>query len=179
MHRAHGRATTAAMLSLHRFQPGELRELMSWFPDEASCRTWGGPEFRHPFTEDTFREDARVQELASWSLVDDDGALCAFGQYYRRLGRCHLGRLAVAPGLRGRGIGSALVRELSERGRAELGTDSCSLFVLPGNERAMRLYSRLGFEARPYPGPASVFEGCTYMVASSLEFGGRCAADQP
>jgi ribosomal protein S18 acetylase RimI-like enzyme len=166
------------MLKLQAFRPTELRELMTWFPDRASCQVWGGPGFRYPFTEDTFREDAKVQELASWSLMDSEGTFCAFGQYYLRLGRCHLGRLAVAPGLRGRGIGTTLVRELGERGRAELGADSYSLFVLPGNERAMRLYSRLGFVARPYPEPASVFDGCVYMVAPSLDFGGPSVADQ-
>jgi len=109
-----------------------------------------------------------VQELASWSMVDDDGTLCAFGQYYPRLGRCHLGRLAVSPARRGRGIGSTLVQELAQRGLAELKTDSCSLFVLPGNERAARLYSRLGFVVRPYPEPSPLFDHCTYMVAPGL-----------
>lgn len=164
------------MLCLRAFQSTDLRELMSWFQDGSSCRTWGGPEFRYPFTEETFREDAKVQELASWSMVDGDGALCAFGQYYPRLGRCHLGRLAVAPALRGRGIGRALVTELAQRGLAELGADACSLFVLPGNERAARLYSRLGFVGRPYPEPAPIFDACTYMVAPRLAFGGTGAA---
>lgn len=165
------------MLRLRPFQSRELRELMSWFPDGPACRTWGGPEFRYPFTEDTFREDARVQELASWSMVDGDGTLCAFGQYYARLGRCHLGRLAVAPALRGRGIGSTLVREMARRGLAELRADSCSLFVLPGNERAARLYGRLGFVARPYPEPSPLFDQCTYMVAPGLAFGGNGTAN--
>ena len=156
------------MLSLQAFQSSDLRELMSWFPDRDSCRVWGGPGFRHPFTETTFREDARVRELASWSMVNGDVAFCAFGQYYLRLGRCHLGRLAVSPAMRGRGIGSALVRQLAERGLAEFGVDACSLFVLPSNERAARLYSRLGFVAQPYPEPAPLFEGCTYMVAPGL-----------
>ena len=159
------------MHSLRVFRPAELPELMSWFPDSDSCRVWGGPAFRHPFTEVTFREDSKVLELASWSLVDNDESLCAFGQYYLRLGRCHLGRLVVAPGLRGSGIGTTLVRELAERARAELGADSYSLFVLPGNERAMRLYSRLGFVARPYPEPTTSFGQCVYMVASSLDRG--------
>jgi ribosomal protein S18 acetylase RimI-like enzyme len=159
------------MYRLQAFRATELPELMSWFPDRDSCRVWGGPGFRHPFTETTFREDSRVHELESWSLVDRDEHLCAFGQYYLRLGRCHLGRLAVAPGLRGRGIGTTLVRELGQRARSELGADSYSLFVLPGNERAMRLYSRLGFVAQPYPDPGTAFDGCVYMVTSSLDGG--------
>jgi RimJ/RimL family protein N-acetyltransferase len=45
--------------------------------------------------------------------------------------------------------------------------DAYSLFVLPGNERAERLYRRLGFTPVPYPESAPEFDGCTYMVAPS------------
>lgn len=166
------------MLMLQSFQANYLRDLMSWFPDRSSCQTWGGLQFRYPFTVHTFRDDAKVQELASWVMVDDDGVLRAFGQYYARLGRCHLGRLAVAPSLRGRGIGSILVRELARRGLDDLGADSCSLFVLPGNERAARLYSRLGFNAQPYPEPEPAFDACIYMVAPGLAFRGSQAGDR-
>jgi RimJ/RimL family protein N-acetyltransferase len=170
----------AAMLTLQAFKANELRDLMSWFPDRTSCQTWGGLQFRFPFTEETFREDAKVQTLATWSLIDGDGTFCAFGQYYPRLGRCHLGRLAVAPALRGRGVGSTLVRELAQRGLNDLGVDSCSLFVLPGNERAARLYRRLGFDAQPYPVPDPAFDACIYMVAPGLKFGvGRAGARKP
>ena len=168
----------AGMLTLQTFQASKLRDLMSWFPDRISCQTWGGLQFRYPFTEHTFRQDAKLQELASWAMVSDDGTFCAFGQYYARLGRCHLGRLAVAPRLRGRGIGSTLVRELAQRGLNDLGVDSCSLFVLPGNERAARLYSRLGFNAQPYPEPGPLVDVCIYMVAPGLAFGGRPAGNR-
>lgn len=158
--------------SLQRFDESQLPELMGWFPDRATCQTWGGPGFRHPFTAATFREDAKLDSLASLALAMPDGTLGAFGQYYRRLGRCHLSRLAVAPALRGRGIGTTLVRGLCRLGAAELGmepgADAYSLFVLPGNERAERLYRRLGFSAVPYPEPAAEFDGCTYMVASRV-----------
>jgi ribosomal protein S18 acetylase RimI-like enzyme len=152
-------------MQLIPFSTNQLPELMRWFPDAASCRLWGGPEFRHPFTPASFREDAKVDSLPSWALVADDGSLVAFGQYYRRLGRCHLGRLAVAPDRRGRGIGSRLVRELAGVGTRELAADGLSLFVLPGNEPALALYRRLGFSAVPYPEPAPAFDGCIYMVA--------------
>jgi len=144
---------------------------MSWFPDQTSCRTWGGPQFRHPFDKDTFQEDSRILSLPSWSVTGSDGSLSAFGQYYLRAGKCHLSRLAVAPHLRGHGIGSALVRELSQQGCEALAVTSCSLFVLPGNESALRLYHRLGFVAVPYPEPDPVFAECIYMVASRSEPG--------
>jgi ribosomal protein S18 acetylase RimI-like enzyme len=148
------------------FEDSQLPELISWFPDRDSCQIWGGLEFRFPFTEDSFRNDAKLASLPTWALVRDDGALAGFGQCYLRAGRCHLGRLAVAPAFRGQGYGTTLVRELCGWGRAELGVESCSLFVMPTNVQALRLYQRLGFKAVPYPEPAPELQQYVYMVTS-------------
>lgn len=139
-----------------------LRSMTAWFPDRRSLRAWGGPAFRHPFTEATFLEDARFEDLTSRALLGADGAVLAFGQVYDRLGRCHLGRLGVAPDRRGRGLGTALIRGLVAEGLEALETDECSLFVVPGNPAA-RLYARLGFREAVYPGPG--FEAYTFMTA--------------
>src|SRR5687768_17388388 len=88
-----------------------LLEMLHWFPDRHSCAIWGGPEFRYPFTEATFREDIRLH-LPSYSLLGNDGALIGFGQYYLRVGRCHLARLIVSPQHRGRAAGAFMIREL-------------------------------------------------------------------
>ena len=148
---------------LQQYDHARLATLMGWFPTAETCRKWGGLQFRFPYTHESFREDAMLDRLPSWMLVDA-GEMVAFGQYYLRIGRCHLGRLAVAPLLRGHGIGAALVRELGRRGAADLGVDECSLFVLPGNERAQRLYERLGFEVDRYPDQSPVFADYVYMV---------------
>jgi ribosomal protein S18 acetylase RimI-like enzyme len=153
---------------LQAFDEAWLPDLMCWFEDADACRVWGGPSFRFPFTRDTFRADARLDSLASFALTTDDATLVGFGQYYLRVGRCHLGRLAIAPAHRGRGLGGSLVRELSRIGSADLGVGTYSLFVLPGNERAIRLYERLGFAPARYPEPDPLFDGCIYMVASRV-----------
>ena len=151
---------------LQRFDDARLAELMSWFPDREACTVWGGPGFRFPFTAGTFRDDAKIDSLPTWALLDGAERLVGFGQYYLRVGRCHLGRLAIAPGLRGRGLGSTLVRELCRVGSSALAVDSYSLFVMPGNDRALRLYRRLGFVAEPYPEPSPQFAAATYLVAA-------------
>jgi ribosomal protein S18 acetylase RimI-like enzyme len=153
---------------LQAFSEGWLPELMSWWEDADACRVWGGPSFRFPFTRDTFRADARLDSLATFALATDEATLLGFGQYYLRAGRCHLGRLAIAPAQRGRGLGGSLVRELCRTGSADLGVETYSLFVLPGNERAIRLYERLGFAPARYPEPEPIFDDCVYMVASRV-----------
>ena len=134
---------------------------MGWFRSRESCQIWGGPEFRFPFTADTFRADCHL-ELPSRVLLDGSGTPCGFGQYYLRAARCHLARLAIAPSLRGRGLGTRLIELLSAEGKAALGVEHCSLFVSIANTNAMALYERLGFARAAYPGDP--IPGCHYMV---------------
>ena len=148
-------------VSLGRATPAHVLEIMGWFPSAASCRIWGGPEFRFPFTAESFRADCHL-ELPSFALLDAAGTVCGFGQYYLRAGRCHLARLAIAPSLRGRGLGSRLIELLSEAGKAALGVEHCSLFVAIANTAAMTLYRRLGFAHAAYSGDP--IPGCHYMV---------------
>ena len=154
-------------MKLQFFEDSQLPELMNWFPDRRSCQTWGGPQFRFPFTEATFREDAKLNSQSTWALVDEGGVLAGFGQFYARAGRCHLSRLAIAPGLRDRGLGTTLIHELCQKGKAELGVESFSLFVVPANDRALRLYQRLGFSPVQYPEASPELESYIYMVASA------------
>ena len=142
--------------------PPHLLEIMSWFPSRESCQIWGGPEFRFPFTAQSFHADCHL-ELPSRVLLDGGGMLCGFGQYYLRAGRCHLARLAIAPALRGRGLGARLIELLSDEGKAALGVEHCSLFVSIANTTALALYERLGFARAAYPGDLPI-PGCHYMV---------------
>lgn len=150
-----------------RFDPAQLPELMAWFTDAMTLRIWGRPDFRFPFTLESFRQDSKVDELDSWSLVPGGGTLAAFGQCYLRAGRCHFGRVGVSPALRGGGLGSRLFREMAREGLAKFGPRELSLFVRRDNEAAHRLYRRLGFREAPYPEPGFMTDS-RYMIAASL-----------
>lgn len=156
-----------SVAELRPFNVDGLPELMGWFADAVACRAWGGPRFRHPFTPETFREDAMIDRLPTWGLYEGR-ALVGFGQYYLRAGRCHLGRLAVAPSYRRRGLGCRLVRELGRVGRADLQTEEYSLFVLAENRPALALYRGLGFKEAPYPGDPADAACDLYLVAARL-----------
>lgn len=138
-----------------------FRELMNWFPDRRSCEVWASPAFPYPFTETIFMEHVRP-DLPSFSLVGEDRELLGFGQYYLRAGRCHLARLVISAGHRGQGLGAFLVRELCRRGGRKLGVRECSLFVLPDNAPAVKLYQRLGFSEATYP--EELPPDCVYLV---------------
>lgn len=151
-------------MKLVEVTPDQVREMMTWFPDRRSCQVWGGSDFRFPYTEATFIEDMRRNELPSYALVGDAGELLGFGQYYSRAGRCHVGRLVVSPAHRSRGAGRALIGELITLGSGRLGASECSLFVLSENP-AKRLYERLGFVRTQYPVNDPHVLQFEYMVA--------------
>jgi RimJ/RimL family protein N-acetyltransferase len=154
-------------VNFRRFDPALLPELMAWFPDADALRVWGGPEFRFPFTPETFRADSKIDEIDSWSIVADDGTLAAFGQCYLRIERCHFGRVSVSPRMRSHGLGTRLFREMTRWGLGQFGDRELSLFVHRDNEAAHRLYLRLGFHDMPYPDPKFLTD-CYYMIATNL-----------
>ena len=62
---------------------------------------------------------------------------------------CHIGRLAVAPDLQGRGIGSRLVTSVEQRWAGQV--SRFELFTGPKSELNIRLYRRLGYRDMPTP----------------------------
>ncbi len=150
-----------------RFDPAQVPELMGWFGNEPELRAWGGPDFRFPFTAATFREDARVDSIDSFSLVAEGGVIAAFGQCYLRVERCHFGRVGVSPRRRGQGLGTRLFREMTAWGLREFGPRELSLFVAKDNADARRLYLRLGFREAPYPEAMPHGMDAHYMIANA------------
>ena len=141
----------------------QLIELMSWFPQREDVDLWSGPGFRYPFDLSSFKSDLRLDSLNSFALISAEGKMLAFGQYYLRLGKCHLGRLVVNPSCRGQGIAASLISELSSKGMSDLKTDVCSLFALEDNRSAIRAYTKLGFIEAEYPEKMPL-KNCVYMV---------------
>ncbi|WDE05197.1 GNAT family N-acetyltransferase [Thalassomonas viridans] len=150
-------------MQLIKPQEEHLLEMMTWFSSEQELNLWSGPDFRYPYNLSSFAEDLKLDSLHSFSLVSDENEFCAFGQYYLRQGRCHLGRLIVNPGSRGQGIASQLMHRLCDSGLAQLNVQECSLFVLSHNEKAIKAYEKFGFSFADYPEEITL-ENCLYMV---------------
>jgi ribosomal protein S18 acetylase RimI-like enzyme len=135
-----------------------IQVMMTWIKDERQLSAWAGPTFRYPFTRESFTQDLRLGDLASYCLLGSTIAaangpdqLLAFGQFYQRLNKCHLARLLVAPKQRGKGLAKVIIKLLSESGRQRLELAGDSLFVLPENLAAVRTYTWIGFEVVDYP----------------------------
>ncbi len=110
----------------------------------------------------TFAAELKLNELASFALANQHD-LIGFGQYYARLERCHLGRLAINPTYRGQRMIDVLIELLVADATAKLGYNQASLFVLETNTSAIKSYLRCGFEFRAYPEEIGL-EGCLYMT---------------
>jgi ribosomal protein S18 acetylase RimI-like enzyme len=62
-------------------------------------------------------------------------------------GAWHIGRLVVAPDLQGRGIGTALIREIEQHAPAEV--DRFTVTTGPKSAPNIRLYERHGYRQVP------------------------------
>ena len=138
-------------------------DMMSWFSNEVELKQWSGPNFRYPFNLSTFTEDLKISPTNSFSLVSEEDELLGFGQYYQRLGKCHLGRLVVNPKCRGKGLITDLIKGISLQGTKALSVTACSLFVLAHNKSAIKAYQKAGFILADYPDEIPT-ENCLYMV---------------
>ena len=150
-------------------QPSEehLIEMMSWFSNEDELSEWSGPNFRYPFDLKSFTEDLKLNSINSFALVSNQSEFLAFGQYYRRLEKCHLGRLVVNPNYRGKGVALELMKQLCGLGRKDLKVEEYSLFVLDHNKSAIAAYEKFGFEFAKYPKELNL-ENCQYMIRSKI-----------
>jgi len=84
---------------------------------QQELREWAGPNMRYPAGIDTLKQDLYLANWESFLLVSIDQELLAFGQYYLRLGCCHLCHLIVSPQYRGGGVAQTLIELISIEGK--------------------------------------------------------------
>ena len=98
--------------------------------------------------------DVTIQEIArkaffipeaTWILAREDGTPCGSIQALQERGRGAIQNVGVLPTFRGRGLGKALILK-ALHGFRQLGLVIGSLEATADNERAVRLYKRLGFQ---------------------------------
>lgn len=101
--------------------------------------------FTNPWTREMYQAELQKEGVAYFFLARDrDREVIGFCSFWRVLDELHINNLAVLPGRRLHGIGSALLaRVLSEA--PALGATRAYLEVRQSNDVARRLYQRFGF----------------------------------
>lgn len=141
-----------------------VRQLWQQFEEEL-----GGPDYLRESWDEAWT-DLSETIRSGVALIAEDGehpvgfVFCVLGDTGRKT--AHVTDLYVTPGVRSRGVGTALLAGIVEPARAA-GLDHVSLEVLTQNTEARRLYERLGFA------PVDVF-----MVAPLGAFAERLATDE-
>ena len=142
-----------------------MLSVKTWFNTTAEIFTWGGPNMVYPMSDDQFLALLQAPHLHSYVLADQAAQTLAFGQFYVRLGRHHLGRLAVNPTWRGHGLAKILITLLLTQARQQQQAQGASLFVFADNHVALHCYTSLGFKLAQYPEalPPNM-PNCLYMI---------------
>ncbi|MNG06423.1 ribosomal-protein-alanine N-acetyltransferase [compost metagenome] len=101
--------------------------------------------FTTPWSAEAFTNELSHNHFARYTVMEDGSGIIGYGGMWTIIDEAHVTNIAVRHDRRGRGLGERLLRRLMEQA-AEYGMDRMTLEVRVSNERAQRLYERLGFE---------------------------------
>lgn len=101
--------------------------------------------FTNPWTRDMYSWELQNRSMCHIFVVRTDecrvAGFCAFWLVFDEI---HINNIALRPGFRAQGMGSALLGRVLSEGR-DLGARRATLEVRASNTAARRLYERLGF----------------------------------
>ena len=127
-------------IELRRLGLSDLKEI-----EEIERRSYPTPWSRSMFAGELAKPSSIC--LGAFEADGDDGRLCGYLVVSRYVDAWHVMNIAVAPEQRGRGIATMLLERLFEL-TADDEHRGYTLEVRVSNDTAIRLYERLGFEAR-------------------------------
>lgn len=139
------------MLTLRPFAPSDYPLLASWFTSLPDVVQWGGSHVPYPITHaalDVMLREGQSQPPSRrcWMVCRGDTPVGhAQLAYDWRDGNARLGRVVIAPGERGQGLGRPMVTLLIDEAFRTPGIERLELNVYTFNERAIHLYKTLGF----------------------------------
>jgi len=135
-------------LALRPFEARDDGELISWFTSAEELRRFAGSSLRWPLDErqlQAVRNGPNLSPFTAYQPPDPDPPLGHIELV--RLpepGAMRFARVALAPGLRGRGLGRELIALAIDQAR-RWEARHVDLFVFEDNEPALRLYRSFGF----------------------------------
>jgi len=131
-------------MNLRKAKKADLKAVISWIPDELTCKRWAGPKVRFPLNIENLSEDIAFSDNNAYCLKSKQ-SIVAFGQLLvKENGYLHLARIIVDPSKRAMGYGRRLCEELIKVAGRQ-GYHKLSLNVYWDNSIALKLYENLGF----------------------------------
>ena len=101
--------------------------------------------FSNPWTREMYSWELRNRSVCHILLVrTNECAVAGFCAFWLVFDEIHINNMAMRPGYRAQGIGTALLHRVLAEAR-QLGARRATLEVRASNEEARRLYERLGF----------------------------------
>ena len=143
------------MIELQYFERSNIKQLINWIPSAEFALQWGGPAFQYPLTEEQlekYLEQANKEDSDTYIYkVIDQGLQKVIGHI--SLGRvdrvnksARVGKVLVgSPEVRGKGIGSEMIKAVLIIAFEELGLHKVTLGVFDFNTSAICCYENAGF----------------------------------
>ena len=101
--------------------------------------------FTNPWTRDMYAWELQNRAVCHIYVARTaDCAVAGFCAFWLVFDEIHINNVAIRPQYRGRGMGTAVMHHVLAEAR-RLGAKRATLEVRASNERALRLYERLGF----------------------------------
>jgi ribosomal-protein-alanine N-acetyltransferase len=101
--------------------------------------------FSNPWTRPMYLRELQNPDVSFLYVLRMDNRIAGFCSFWLVLDEIHINNLAVRHEYRGRGLGTALLKEVLQAG-ANRGAERATLEVRRSNAPARRLYENLGFE---------------------------------
>ncbi|GFN29814.1 ribosomal protein S18-alanine N-acetyltransferase [Paenibacillus xylaniclasticus] len=101
--------------------------------------------FTTSWSEEAFTNELSHNHFARYTVMEDSTGIIGYGGMWTIIDEAHVTNIAVRYDRRSRGLGERLLRRMMAQA-AEYGMHRMTLEVRVSNNRAQRLYERLGFE---------------------------------
>ena len=130
-----------------RFTKRDIPDLFSWFETERDVLQWAGAALSWPLKRRDFLDLLKQKETRELWAVDLDDAMMAHFQIglNRRLQTAALGRIAIAPSARGKGLAAPLIDIILTRAFSHAWVHRVDLMVYSHNAKAISAYTSAGF----------------------------------
>jgi RimJ/RimL family protein N-acetyltransferase len=147
---------------------GDLPRVVGWVPDADALYLFTGPRLHWPLTESQLSDMESGDGFTAWMLVEDqtDDPVGHFDLTLQEE-TARVGRVILAPEIRGRGFAHDLVDSVIQQAR-RLGASKLVLNVIAGNAPAIRAYRRADFvlmAESPRPGTLTMIRDIQVAIS--------------